>query len=229
MKSRICVALGEKTKEKVLEKISPVVTYSDVVEIRLDYLDAIEVDYFLDELTIPLLFTNRASWEGGLSTLPEDLRIKPLIAAMTKNAAYVDLELAAPEHSLEKLIEQKNSSTTNIILSSHDFDKTPSQVTLEDKILLMKEKGADIGKIITTANHWQDCLTVLSLQQFAAEISLPLIAFCMGSIGQVSRVATCGLGGYMTYCSAPQSEGTAPGQIGADILKAFNNECGKTD
>ena len=45
----------------------------------------------------------------------------------------------------------------------------------------MQEQGADIGKIVTTAKDYVDVLHVLSLQEKAAELDFPLIAFCMGT------------------------------------------------
>jgi 3-dehydroquinate dehydratase-1/3-dehydroquinate dehydratase/shikimate dehydrogenase len=84
--------------------------------------------------------------------------------------------------------------------------------------------NASIGKIVTMAQTFQDVLRVLDLQAEAAEIGLPLIAFCMGPVGVISRVATLGLGGFMTYAAADGNLGTAPGQLTISSLRAIAKE-----
>jgi 3-dehydroquinate dehydratase-1/3-dehydroquinate dehydratase/shikimate dehydrogenase len=83
----------------------------------------------------------------------------------------------------------------------------------------MAERGADIAKIITTAHDWLDVLRVLGLQEDAARLGLPLIAFCMGRAGVISRLATIELGGFMSYCTVNEQEATAPGQIPVRVMR----------
>jgi 3-dehydroquinate dehydratase type I len=83
------------------------------------------------------------------------------------------------------------------------------------------ESGAHIGKIVTIAKDYKDVLRILNLQAAAAENNFPLIAFCMGVIGKISRLATTMLGGYMTYAAPDEGEETAPGQIRVSALRAM--------
>jgi 3-dehydroquinate dehydratase type I len=53
----------------------------------------------------------------------------------------------------------------------------------------------------------------------AAENNFPLIAFCMGAIGKISRLATIKLGGYMTYAAPDEGKETAPGQMPVSVLR----------
>ena len=69
------------------------------------------------------------------------------------------------------------------------------------------------------AHDYHDVLRVLNLQEEAARMDIPLIAFCMGRPGVISRVATVELGGYMTYCAAHEDEATAPGQLSVAVLR----------
>jgi 3-dehydroquinate dehydratase/shikimate dehydrogenase len=55
--------------------------------------------------------------------------------------------------------------TTKVILSSHNFNETPSAAELQAKAEAMREAGADIVKIATMANDISDAATVLSLLQ----------------------------------------------------------------
>lgn len=55
--------------------------------------------------------------------------------------------------------------TTKVILSSHNFNETPSVEELQAKAEAMRDAGADIVKIATMANDISDAATVLSLLQ----------------------------------------------------------------
>jgi 3-dehydroquinate dehydratase type I len=97
---------------------------------------------------------------------------------------------------------------------------TPDSGTLSDILLEQMESGADIGKIVTMAHDHLDVLKVLSLQKEAAKNNFPLIAFCMGEAGRLSRVITLLLGGYMTYAALDEKQATAPGQLSVQDLRA---------
>jgi len=142
-----------------------------------------------------------------------------LLEAVAENSGYVDLELLAPDDSHQRMRMALQESSTKLILSWHNFKNTPSREELVGRMALMQDMGADIGKIITTAQSHQDVLRVLQLQEVAEQLGFPLIAFCMGRLGVISRVATCDLGGYMTYCAVSDEEATAPGQLSVTVLR----------
>ncbi len=217
--NRICVSIGHETIDDVLALADSVVSLADVLEIRLDYLGLPAVSPFLNTLQIPLLFTNRPDWEGGAFSGDEEQRLGVLLEAVAENSTYVDLELLAPEESHQRMRIALRESKTKLIVSWHNFKNTPSREELVGRMTLMQELGADIGKIITTANTYQDVLRVMQLQEVAEQLNFPLIAFCMGRAGVVSRVSTCGLGGYMTYCAVSDAEATAPGQLSVAALR----------
>lgn len=215
----VCVAVAGQTVAAALEVAKGLGPEADVIEIRLDYIKDIHVSPFISAISRPLLFTNRPVWEGGHSQETEQIRLAPLIRAVELNAAYIDLEVRAPEDSRSRILAECQKSPTQLILSWHDFDKTPKRAELVDMLKRMRDGGADIGKIVTMAHEPLDVLRVLRLQEDAAKMNFPLIAFCMGPCGVISRLATLELGGYMTYCSANQAEATAPGQLSASTLR----------
>jgi 3-dehydroquinate dehydratase I len=216
---RICVSIGRASIDDALAIADSVASQADVLEIRLDYLPVPAVSSFINTLQIPLLFTNRPHWEGGEFTGDEDQRIGALLEAVAENSGYVDLELLAPDETHQRMRMALQQSSTKLILSWHNFKNTPSRQELVGRMAMMQDKGADIGKIITTAQSHQDVLRVLQLQEVAEQLGFPLIAFCMGRLGVVSRVATCDLGGYMTYCAVSDEEATAPGQLSVRALR----------
>ncbi len=215
---RICVSIGRETIDDVLAAADSASSLADVLEIRLDSLFVPAVSPFVNILTKPLLFTNRAKWEGGGFDGLEEERIASLVEAVKENCAYVDLELLAPDSSHQELSMALQGGDTKLILSWHNFQETPGREELVERVAMMQDKGADICKIVTLAHSHQDVLRVLQLQEFAAQHNFPLIAFCMGRPGVISRIATVELGGYMTYCAVSEDEATAPGQLSLSTL-----------
>lgn len=217
--SRICVSVGREKIDDAVAVATSVAAQADVVEIRLDALTTPAVAPFMESIDVPLLFTNRPRWEGGLFAGEEEERLDLLLEAVAEQATFVDLELLAPAESQQKMQSALLHSTTHLILSWHNFDNTPSREELVGRMAMMQDNGADVGKIITTAHDHEDVLRVLQLQEVAARLNFTLIAFCMGDPGVISRVATCGLGGYMTYCAVNEEEATAPGQLSVHALR----------
>lgn len=222
----LCVSIGAPgdTKDPLAATLAAArkaAPLADVIEIRLDSLAVRDVRPFIEHIDKPLLFTNRPVWEGGRFDGPEEERLAPLLAAIRENAAYVDIELQADMESRETLLAAAACSETRILISWHDFIGTPLTDELEKLFQQMQESGAAIGKIVTMAHDFRDVLRVLALQQLAADHHFPLIAFCMGRAGVISRLATLELGGYMTYAAPDGGQGTAPGQLPVSSLRAL--------
>jgi 3-dehydroquinate dehydratase type I len=130
---------------------------------------------------------------------------------------YVDVELATERSLLQGLIRNKRS--TRIILSFHDFRKTPPQKELQKLLNQMVRLEADVVKIVSFARSWKDNLNILSLIPFAKERKQKIVAFCMGEKGKISRIFSPFLGAAWTYASLNQSKASAPGQLTAQALK----------
>ncbi|MBW6521058.1 MAG: type I 3-dehydroquinate dehydratase [Desulfoarculaceae bacterium] len=216
---RICVSIARETVDEGVAAAESISSLADVIEIRLDRLKTIDVAPFIARLTRPLLLTNRPIWEGGSYKGEEEARIAPLLEGVQQGVAYVDLELKAPTSSHKALLEAVDSSASRLILSWHNFQETPTKAELVGRLAMIQDKGAHIAKIVTMAHDYHDVLRVLTLQEEAARMDIPLIAFCMGRPGVISRLATVELGGYMTYCAASENEATAPGQLSVSVLR----------
>ncbi len=221
---KICVAISGTTSAEILAMARSAAALADVLEIRLDGMAEPAIAPFIGQLTTPLLFTNRAAWEGGNFAGTEEARVKLLHEAIEAGAAFVDIELKTEAGLRDPLIQAAKAHGTQAIVSWHNFTTTPSSQALRTILQEQYRTGATIGKIITMAQTFHDVLRVLELQIEAAEMGLPLIAFCMGQAGVISRVATLGLGGFMTYAAADGSQGTAPGQLTITSLCAITKE-----
>ena len=69
--------------------------------------------------------------------------------------------------------------STRVILSHHDYKRTPDSSTLEKLMEDMFASGADVAKIATTAEHIQDAARVLALPRKASrKASCHLGWFC---------------------------------------------------
>jgi len=215
MRGKICMSVTAPDADTVARTVRENRGLIDLVEVRLDAMDRPEVDRSMHLVHLPLLFTNRPTWEGGDFSGSEEERLRPLLQAVELRAAYVDLELRADQSLRQQLLEATRSSPTGLILSWHDFTSTPSTEELTDLIRQMRDGGADVGKIVTTAETNDDVLRVLALLRVAGKIDFPVSAFCMGTVGRISRVATIYLGGEMTYVAASEDQATAPGQLSA--------------
>jgi len=218
-KAKVCVSVAAKSIDEVLTVARRIEDDADVIEIRLDGIDTIDFSPLITTLKKPLLLTNRPTWEGGKFSGDEEVRVASLVEAVRLNCAYVDLEFLAPARSQGKIMRAKDNSSTKLILSWHNFKETPSRLELLAIMDEMVYRGCDIGKIVTMANDYHDVLRVLQLQEAAEKIDFPLIAFCMGQAGVISRLATLVLGGYMTYCMADRGEATAPGQMSLATMR----------
>ena len=214
-KGKICMSVSAADVDILARTVQENSALVDLVEIRLDAMSNPEVDRCMQMVHLPLLFTNRPIWEGGAFSGSEEERLQPLLQAVKMQAAYVDLELRADQALREHLLYVKQSSPTRLILSWHDFTSTPTMEELTDLLRRMRTAGADIGKIVTTANTRDDVLRVLALLREADKIAFPISAFCMGTVGRISRFAAIYLGGEMTYVAASEDQATAPGQLSA--------------
>lgn len=217
---KVCVSIAEKELSQALALAQAAAALADLVEIRLDALATPDFAPFLAHLPKgPLLFTCRPEWEGGGFRGSEEARVALLAAAAAAGAAFVDIELRTADELRTGLIKSVQGCGAQVIVSWHDFKTTASPQALTSILQEQYRSGADWGKIVTTPRDFRDVLRVLALQETAAEIGFPLCAFCMGKIGMISRVATLGLGGAMTYAAPDGGQIAAPGQLPISALR----------
>lgn len=220
---RICVSLAQPTVAALLAVGREAAAAADLLEIRLDALTGPALpavgELLVAGLARPLLFTNRPTWEGGAFNGPEEERIAPLLAAIAGGAAYVDIELRAAAELRQRVIAAAQTGATRVIVSWHDFAGTPGEAELAAIVSRQQQSGGHLGKIVTTATRAGEVLRVLALPNQAAALGFPLIAFCMGEAGKISRLATLYLGGAMTYAAPAAGQATAPGQLPAATLR----------
>jgi 3-dehydroquinate dehydratase / shikimate dehydrogenase len=193
---------------------------ADVAEIRVDLLSELERPDWIQILqrrVLPVIVTNRAAWEGGMSHEPEEQRIAVLAKAAALGAEYIDVELKAADAFRRAAAGDRPG--TKLILSHHNFERPLDGQELEDVYGQMITAGADICKIAMQANSACDNAIVFEALEVLRE--RPFILIAMGELGQCSRILAPKYGSFLTFASVGTGRESAPGQIDADSLIKF--------
>ena len=218
MTYKTCVSIAEKSPARVLSTLKLALKRSDFAEIRFDFLAPRDVPKVLESIKKyhkRCVFTLRPKAEGGKFVGSEKERRSILRLIAEYNPYFMDVEFSAS--SDKALISYIRKTKTPILVSWHDFKKTPSMSTLIQKYQKMKKISNHI-KIVTTAKSTKDTASVLSLYR---KQSIGLIAFAMGDYGRISRILCLHLGAPYTYVSLGKP--IAPGQFSLDEIKSFQS------
>jgi len=215
---KLCIPVVETTVKKALIAVKEANQLADLVELRVDYLRAVSLGPFLEDRNKPFIVTNRRREEGGKYKGEEKKRLGILQEAIDLEGDYIDVELTTERSLLRALI--RNKGRTQVILSFHDFHRTPSPKELQRLFDQMVRLGADVVKIVPFAKSWGDNLSILSMIPFAERRRQKIVAFCMGEKGKISRIFSSFLGAAWTYASLSKAKASAPGQMTVDEVKA---------
>lgn len=227
---KICVPIVGKTVPEILENAkSAVQAKADVVEWRVDWYEDVfsfecieHVLCKLREITgeIPLLFTFRTLQEGGEQAIDavayRELNEK---AVRTKMADLIDVELSAGEKTVKSLIKTAHTFGVKVVVSNHDFEKTPSKEEIVARLQKMQELGADLPKIAVMPQCKKDVLTLLAAteEMTGNYADRPIITMSMAKDGVISRFCGEVFGSALTFGAAGQT--SAPGQIEVEKLR----------
>ncbi|MFH1953537.1 MAG: type I 3-dehydroquinate dehydratase [Pseudomonadota bacterium] len=213
----ICIPVMAKNTDGALKKMAKANTLADIIEIRLDVMEEFDLKEIIKSATKPILATYRSRREGGRGSAGYETRVRHLSDAMGAGADYVDVEFGIPLEHKQTIFQNRGSC--NIVVSLHLRNGTPSRERLDLLFKKMVATGADVVKIVTWAGKYEDNLRVLELIPRAQAIGIKMIAFCMGPLGRISRIASPLMGGYMTFASLEGGEESASGQIPALDMK----------
>jgi len=232
----ICTTIQNRTAEQILE----ILQNCEMAEIRLDRcpLTYNEIDAIFSS-DVPLVATCRisevAEKEESLQELPEQSRMikamqiaeKRLVRAIEAGARYVDVEMEAQKQMSKRVRQAAHENGTVFIRSYHDFEGTDSVDGLKALVEKCVYHGADLVKIVTTAQTDYDADRLMSLYEWCAEEKSQgndriaaladggLIAFCMGEAGRQSRMDCLKYGAPYTYAAMSEEDAAAPGQWSA--------------
>ena len=155
------------------------------------------------------------------------LSFNRLCAAIEAGAEYIDTELEYPDDLQLQLRNRARSAGTKLIVSWHNFSATPPLKQLLEVYRSCAEKGADVVKIVTTANSLIDATRTMRLYRSVARLPRkriqrpPLAAFAMGSAGKFTRYLSLKLGSPLSYTYPDGAKATAPGLYSESQLAAL--------
>lgn len=224
---KICVPVCEKTTEAVLDAVKEVkTTPADLIEWRIDYFDedmfAAAPEIFKTAAPLPVLCTFRTKAEGGEREIDPAAYFALNEALGALGVPMLDLELAlclAHEARAKQAIDALHARGAVLVLSSHDFEKTPPRDVLVERYRQMEALGGDLPKIAVMPQSQRDVMVLLSAMTEASAACGPLIGISMGELGKLTRVRGGAFGSVMTFAS--KGKASAPGQIDAETLASM--------
>ena len=254
----ICVPLMGKTREDIMEHLDRIIQESkdtniDIVEFRGDIYDELldlnklksllmEIRECLKEQI--LLFTIRSPREGGEQRAYTSCSIEEVNTFVIDNklADMVDVELLsvdenalditkAQSQSMEQpnIIKLAKERKVKIIMSNHDFHKTPSKEEMVARLVRMQQLGADVAKLAVMPNSVDDLKALLAAttEMNVKHGDTPVVTMSMGKLGEFSRISGEVFGSAFTFGAVGKV--SAPGQIQVrelnDLLDMFHANC----
>lgn len=226
MSTLVCVPLFVEGVEAALAQAERAKDLgADLVEYRVDELfsgeqaEAEAIRRLVAASPLACIVTCRPTWEGGFYDGDEDARISlyEFLAAADVPPAYIDVELKAYEASenIRQKVHlacvhptQRRDITTRLILSMHDFEGRPEDLTRR----VARAFGYGAASVVKVAFRCRSLRDNLELFELLDGAPKPMIALGMGEFGLMSRVLAPKFGGFLTFASLTDESATAPGQ-----------------
>ncbi|MDP3487987.1 MAG: type I 3-dehydroquinate dehydratase [Bacillota bacterium] len=230
VKPSVCVPLVALNREGLLAEAATVAEIQpDIVEWRADYFSDVEnfasVSSALSSIRgilagYPLIFTCRVQSEGGCREISRDVRVALLKEVIrTGQVDIVDIELETGREIISEIVDEAHRNKSYVIVSNHDFNKTPPKEEIVARMIRAQDYGADMVKIAVMPKSPQDVLTLLeaTLQFRHDHARVPVVSMAMSGQGVVSRIAGFLYGSTITFAAG--KEASAPGQISIAKLR----------
>lgn len=229
----VCVPIVEKEKEAILKAAEALTKQpADMIEWRMDWYqnsasieEICEIIQKLSEILTDriLLCTFRSKAQGGEKEITRETYTELLQSiARQGKADMLDVEVCELEQP-QALIKELQKMGAVVVASDHNFSKTPSTESMTEKLLYMKNLGADVAKLAVMPHNSYDVLNLLeatvSIKESAPEY--PVITMSMGETGMISRIAGQSFGSCVTFAAAGKT--SAPGQMPLeDVVMILN-------
>ncbi|KKH49393.1 type I 3-dehydroquinate dehydratase [Methanosarcina sp. 1.H.A.2.2] len=201
---------------------------ADILEIRLDLLGIRDLERAAEiireiksEAGLPVIATNRSRAEGGKWEGTEEDRTGLLTYSLSLKDGpdAVDIELSASREERDKVIKAAKDHGKTVIVSSHDFSKTPSPQEMKAILTEMFLAGADIAKLAVMPQSMEDVLNLLRITLDLRKEGKSVCTISMGKPGKHTRVVAPLYGSVLTYGSVESGAAAAPGQLPVDEVK----------
>ena len=213
---RVCVPVCEKDLDALRNACARAIEWADIVELRLDCLEAEPADLaqVLDRIPRPVILTLRPSEQGGHCNLTREAREAFWkMQATPGEAVWWDVE--------GDLAHDLSPAWARTIVSYHDFSGVPDD--LDQIYEQLAQTPARVLKFAVQANEIVDCIPVFRLIERAHRENREIIAIAMGNAGIATRILGPSRGSFLTYGALDDDSATAPGQVNARKLRSLYN------
>ena len=208
-KPKVCVPIVESHDEAILNKLKEFNELEvDMIELRIDFYENIHQEDALRNLFLniaalqiqkPVILTIRTAAEGGKVEIdPKDYFNVYKLAVEANAFDIYDVELALGTNMAIELRTLIHDAGKYMLMSSHNFDRTPEVDSLMQKFRSMDSLEADIMKVAVMPEDYQDS-------------KKPIVKISMSSIWLTSRLVGVQFGRAITFSSVGKA--SAPGQI----------------
>ncbi len=205
----------------VIDQFYPIETikkaYADgarVLEFRLDLFEGYPLHQTMDYLKS----LKALNYFETLGTVREVLTNKMIrlecFDELFPIVDYVDIECDTPLKNM--LVERSQAAGKKVVLSFHDFEKTPSNEALDALLEDAKAYNPALFKVAVMPQTHDD--TVRLLEWCYANRQQNLIVMAMGDLGKYTRVVSSYFGSQFTYGFLGK-KAVAPGQMTVEQLK----------
>ncbi|MCC9022456.1 type I 3-dehydroquinate dehydratase [Bacillus nakamurai] len=222
------MAAGEKELLQEIEDVNSL--HPDIIEWRVDvyeHVDSLDaVKNMIQKVRkaagdTPLLFTFRSHKEGGNKVIEDSFYLELVKTAIeTKQIDLVDVELFTGEAEVKSIVAAAEANGVYVVMSNHDFHKTPEKEEIISRLRKMQEYGAHIPKIAVMPQSTEDVFVLLDATHTmkTTYADRPIITMSMAGTGLISRLAGEVFGSACTFGAG--KEASAPGQIPVDELRS---------
>lgn len=226
---KICVPVISSNHQDIITDLIRIQSLDiDLIELRIDYFNELLDQQKLSELfraiksmniSQGIILTYRSEAEGGQGKLSNDEYIQLYTVAIESDAFDIyDVELSSGTNAIINLSNLIHQADKKVIMSSHDFTRTPSVDTMLGKVKQMDSLEADIIKIAVMPEDYKDVLLLLETTLRANELyERPIVTMSMSSKGIATRLLGEQFGSAITF--GKDSNSSAPGQIDVASLK----------
>ena len=219
-KPKVCVSLVSKNFNQFKKEIQLYKKYSfSILEWRMDYFNDFfhfkeALEFLFSSFSCPILLTFRTKKEGGQQEMTrQDYICLYKYCIQHYPNCWIDLEYFM---DCSEIITLAHQNRCRIVLSYHNFQKTPEKAELDILLKKMHQQRPDLCKIACMPHNKEDVLAVL-LSGY--DCHFPVVTISMGELGKISRLIGGFFGSEWTFASI--QEKSAPGQIECTQLNAF--------
>ena len=247
-KPLMAVSLTGETRDEIAGQAAEAVRQqADVIEWRADYFLAasgdlanklLEPDIYAQMLRImddvevickgrPRIFTIRTKGQGGMVEMTNDM-IYGVQEFMAQSGLpdFIDVEVKGfkPEYGgiggrlLQERIDMIHDERVKVLLSYHDPEEMILASDIVKLVAAMTKYGADMYKVAAMAHTRSEANGLLQATEYLRKrVTAPMVTMAMGEAGKITRIAGGRFGSCMSF--AALGEGSAPGQLPADVMR----------